>query len=153
MRRLTVAILTIASTVSATAEGVGGYPPCKNAGLEYTEGATMCECPTIKAVVGYATGSPPGSVISRRLTCTKGSWVSANENCAEITGGSAFMSEHHKKLQDMYCPRSNFAEQAAGYIEKATASQGLVIVGSLCKRFAIPPGVCSGAIEAISKIK
>jgi hypothetical protein len=129
----------------------GQHPPCKHGGVEYSDGATICECPTIKAVVGYATGGPDGSVTSRRLECKMGAWVATEPNCAELTGGSAYMIEEHKKLQDMYCPRPGFADQASNYIDRASPTEGLVILSPLCRRFAIPSAVCAAAIEAISK--
>jgi hypothetical protein len=138
-----------------TAHGLepGQYPPCKHASLEYSVGATICECPSLKAAGGIATGGPPSSVTSRRLVCKTGVWVPDTANCVELSySGSGHAAGDHKKLHEMYCPRASFAEQASGYIENATPSQGVMILAPLCRRFSIPASACAAAIEAISKV-
>jgi hypothetical protein len=96
------------------------HPLCKQAGLEYSEGATICECPSLKAEAGHATGGPPGLAVSRRLQCRSGTWVVPEEKCAELTGRSEYMIDEHRKLYEIYCPRPNTAEEVGSMITKAT---------------------------------
>jgi hypothetical protein len=135
---------------SAYALEPGQYPPCKQAGLEYTDGATICECPSLKAEVGYATGGPSGSVVSRRLQCQKGSWVATDAKCADLTGASQHLPDEHRKLHEMYCPRQNTAEELSSTMTKATPTQGTVVLSSICRRFGVPPAACAAVLEAIS---
>jgi hypothetical protein len=146
-------LIVLAGVAAAGVTAANAVEACKNAGVEYTEGATICECPTVKGEAGHATGGPMGSVTSRRLVCKAGSWQFAGTNCAEVTAGAGYIFAEHKKFQEMYCPRPGFAEQANGYIERALPSQGLAILSPLCRRFAISPQVCAAAIEAISASK
>jgi hypothetical protein len=128
----------------------GQYPPCKQAGLEYTEGATICECPSLKTEVGYATGGPSGSVVSRRLQCQKGSWVATDAKCADVTGAAAYMTDEHRKLYDLYCPRQNTAEELSSTITKVTPTLGVVVLSSICRRFGVPPAACAVVLESIT---
>jgi hypothetical protein len=86
-----VAATVILGPHSAYALEPGQYPPCKQAGLEYTEGATICECPSLKAEAGHATGGPPGLVVSGRLQCRSGAWVATDTKCVELTGRSEYL--------------------------------------------------------------
>jgi hypothetical protein len=135
---------------SAFALENGQNPSCKQAGTEYTEGATMCECPSLKAVAGFATGGPQGTVTSRRMQCRSGAWVTTDANCVELTGRSEFLIDEHRKLYELYCPRQNTVEETNSMIAKATTTQGVVILSSICRRFGIPPAACAAVLEGIS---
>lgn len=124
-------------------------PSCKFGSLEYGEGATMCECPSLKAEAGFATGGPPGTVTSRRLICKKGAWTESGSNCVELTGASQYMTDEHRKLDQLYCPRLGTIEEMSSALAKATPAQGVLVLSSVCRRFGVPPAACAAAIEAI----
>jgi hypothetical protein len=103
MRRNGIITLAVMLCIpAANALEPGPFTPCKQAGFEYSEGATICECPSLKAQGGYGTG---GVVQSRRLQCQNGKWVVGDEKCAELTGGADYVIGEHRKLYDLYCPR------------------------------------------------
>jgi hypothetical protein len=145
-----VAAAVILGPHSAYALEPGQYPPCKQAGLEYTEGATICECPSLKAEAGHATGGPPGLVVSGRLQCRSGAWVATDTKCVELTGRSEHLVDEHRKLYELYCPRQNTAEEMNSMITKATPTQGILVLSSICRRFGVPPAACAAVLEAIS---
>jgi hypothetical protein len=135
---------------SAYALEPGQYPPCKQTGLEYAEGATMCECPSLKAEAGHATGGPPGFVVSTRLQRRSGAWVATDAKCVELTGRSEYLVDEHRKLYELYCPPQKTAEELSSMITKATPTQGILVLSSICRRFGVPPAACAAVLEAIS---
>jgi hypothetical protein len=141
---------TLLAPLSAYGLEPGQYPACKQAGIEFTDGATMCECPSLKAEAGFATGGPQGLVTSRRMQCTKGAWVATDATCVELKGRSEYLIEEHKKLYQLYCPRQSSAEETSAMIAKATPTQGVMLLTSICRRFSIPPAACSAVIEIVS---
>ena len=122
----------------------GQHSPCKQAGLEYGDGATMCECPSLRAE------GESGLVVSWRLQCQGGMWVATNQKCADVTGGSAHLIDEHRRLSELYCPRQNTAEEVSSSLAKATPSEGIVVLSSVCRRFSVPPAACAAVIEAIA---
>jgi hypothetical protein len=150
MRLHAVVAAAILLGSSAYALEPGQYPSCKQAGLEYSEGATICECPSLKAVAGFATGGPPGLVVSGRLQCRSGAWLATDAKCVELTGASQYMVDEHRKLYELYCPRQNTAEEINSTITKATPTQGTLVLSSICRRFGVPPAACAAVLEAIS---
>ena len=49
-----IAFATLCAPHVAVALDLRQHPPCKQGGAEYSSGATICECPSIKAVAGFA---------------------------------------------------------------------------------------------------
>ena len=146
--------VALASTVlfascSAYALEPGQFPRCKFAGLEYTGGATICECPSLKAEAGYASGGPPGSVASRRLQCKEGIWVATDVKCAEVSGRSEYMITEHRKLYNLFCP-ANSVEKTNSIIARASRSEGILFLSSICRRFGVPSSACSAVLQVIS---
>lgn len=143
--------LLFAFLLLATTPALAQQDACRNAGMEYSNGATMCECPSLVGAAGHATGGS-AKVVSRRLECKNGDWVASDMNCVELNyaTSSANAPGEHQRLHTMYCPRAGIAEDPEKFFEKASPSQGLVALTAICRRFSVPPAACSAVIQAVS---
>lgn len=76
--------------------------------------------------------------------------MATDAKCADVTGAAAYMTDEHRKLYDLYCPRQNTAEELSSTITKATPTQGVVVLSSICRRFSVPPAACAAVLESIT---
>jgi hypothetical protein len=132
---------------------------CDFAGQTYSEGATVCECPSLSGEGGLATGGQ-AKVRSRRLACSSEGWKDAGSTCIEITyaRSSASALEDFTRFNDQYCPRLpvNYGEiqkalkqESAKFIDTAPKATVIFMLEMICKRFKVESS-CKVVLDAIS---
>jgi hypothetical protein len=109
---------------------------CDYAGQAFSIGATVCECPSLKAEDLNWQGEK-GTITSRRLVCGQGmTWEDTKTMCID-TQMATGTEKTYTKLMDHYCPRLpvNFAE-----IQKATRSGSRWVAPPLSSLSAVAMG-------------
>jgi hypothetical protein len=152
MRLIFLAILTLGMTTQAIAQKT-----CDYAGQSYSVGATICECPGLKAE-NLNWQREQGHITSRRLACSPGqTWTDTNTMCldAQMTTGT---EKTYAQYIAHYCPRLpiNFAEiekaisqETGRLIEKAPKSTIVSMLEGICRRLRLD-APCKALIEAAS---
>src|SRR4051794_7920948 len=100
-------MLRIVATVSglllvATAAQAQGAM-CKRGAQEFTEGATVCECPSL---LGNAELGGSARITSQRYVCSQGSWRRVQDDpCTDVTfyKNAAAAMTVYRKLQKSFC--------------------------------------------------
>jgi len=103
-RLLALSSVFVVATTAVSAESV-----CTYLDLEHSAGATICECPAISAVFGYATGGPEATITSRRLVCSTSvgnhGWDDTGTLCLDLKGSSAHAGGEYKTYAALFCPK------------------------------------------------
>jgi len=149
IRLLPIACLfLLLASPRALAEG------CQYAGLAYSVGATVCECPSISAQGGVLTGGAPATVTSRRMECKTTGWAPSGTLCVDLKyGGSGSAPDDFYKLNRQYCPSLTSESEVQRFALTAPTPSILVAVRGICQRFKLA-ATCEAlvtALEAVSK--
>lgn len=137
-------IASLLSGASVTAEAQ--QTTCKNAGLDYGVGASICECPTLTSQ------GKTGQILSRRMVCGKnGEWSSVDKDtpCVAIDQSATSAAADFRKFQEMYCPRPATAEQTERAFETASNVQVLAALSAICRRFPAAAAQCAALIASV----
>src|SRR5262245_11167329 len=99
LRFLLVALSVLLVAEAAQAQG----PVCKRGAQEFTEGATVCECPNL---LGNAELGGSARITSQRYMCSQGSWRRVQEDpCVDVTfyKNAAAALSVYERLQKRFC--------------------------------------------------
>ncbi len=145
---LSIGLLTSAASAQAA---------CDYAGQAYSVGATVCECPGIKAE-NLNWQREQGQITSRRLVCSPGgTWDDAKTMCVDISLNTT-TAETYNRLVEQYCPRlpvnyaelqKAIAEETMKYIDAAPKGAIVSTVETICKRYRIE-APCKSVLDAIN---
>lgn len=104
-RSAIIIFLSLSLTPAAEAQSL----TCKSRTLEYSAGATICECPSLRGDGRLAAGSQ-AQISSQRLMCgPTGEWKSTGTLCLDIQSSSGIAAEDYAKYYDLYCPQTAVA--------------------------------------------
>jgi hypothetical protein len=155
MRYLTALAFLVGLPMPALAQS-----SCDYAGQAFSVGATVCECPGLKAE-NLNWQRETGHITSRRLVCGKDLvWEDTKTMCidAQMT---THTEETYTGLVNQYCPRLpvNFAEiqkaitqETTKFIDAAPKSTVVLIVENICKRYKIEVP-CKAVLDALATPK
>lgn len=144
---LIIPLLSLSLSAIAQAQPV----TCKNGAQEYSAGATICECPSLKGDGRLASGGR-SQIIGRRLMCDKsGEWKSADSLCLDIVSSGGVAAEDYPKYYELYCPRAVVGKSAEQTEQLFTPNiQILSTMSRMCRRLPALVGPCKALIFAIA---
>jgi len=145
MKRLAITLL-ISFNLSANAYAQS--VTCKNGVDEYSPGATICECPSLK-VDGRMAGRGRTQITSRRLMCEQsGQWKSTDSLCLDIGSRGGVAADDYSKYYNLYCPRIAMeSEQSYG-----PSILSLTAMSRICRAVPALLGPCKALIFAIAVV-
>jgi hypothetical protein len=151
----TLAILALMILTSVASAEVA--PKCDYAGQSYSVGATVCECPGLKAENLNWTGET-ASIFSRRLACNpQGAWEDYKSPCIDTKMGADALKTYNRWM-DQYCPRlpvnaaeiqKAISQETTKYIDAARNGAIDLMVETICKRYRIE-APCKLMLDAIN---
>jgi hypothetical protein len=105
MTRSAIILLLLFLSPAAEAQSL----TCKSRTLEYSAGATICECPSLTGDGRLAAGSQ-AQISSQRLMCgPTGEWKSTGTLCLDVQSSGGIAAEDYAKFYNLYCPRTAVA--------------------------------------------
>jgi hypothetical protein len=144
MKRFAITLL-----LSLNLSGTGYAEPitCKNGGQEYSAGATICECPSLKGDGKPASGGR-SQITSRRLTCDRsGEWKSTDSLCLDVESAGGVGAEDYPKYYNLYCPRVVMTRSEQSFGPSILA---LATVSRICGVVPAFSGPCKALVLAIA---
>jgi hypothetical protein len=144
---LSAIVLAIAACPFASAQQL----TCKSLGQEFSAGATICECPSMKGSGRTASGGRTQTT-SRRLVCTPtGEWKVDETFCLDVVADGGTAADDFPKFHDLFCPRpaTALAEQTEKFFETAPNAQVLAAIRGICRRFPALATTCKSLVEVL----
>jgi hypothetical protein len=140
-------VITLLLSLNLGAIAAAQSVTCKNGVQEYSPGATICECPSLKGDGQLASGGR-SQITSRRLTCDRsGEWKSTDSRCLDIDSPGGVGAEDYPKYYNLYCPPVvvTTSEQSFG-----PSIPILVAVSRMCRVVPTFAVLCKSLVFAIA---
>ncbi|MEY9885803.1 hypothetical protein ACVIHC_001833 [Bradyrhizobium diazoefficiens] len=149
-------LLLMTALAASTCVASAQQKSCEYAGQSFSVGATICECPSVKAQNVDWQGDN-SHITSRRLICNADqTWGDSNTHCIDMT--TQYTSKLYDKHMQHFCPRLpvNFAEiqkavdqETAKFVEKAPKSTLVTMLEGICRRVKLE-AQCKPLVDVLS---